>query len=225
MYKTWFFDEDAKHFQDVKEIIESYDFKFWLMCHEEFNKKGEKKPHYHILVELKIMNCENDTIKPWNNLLKKLKIQYKLTEKNKLLNANQKGRGGVRCFGAYPIHDGETYKKYLAKDGMIAGNIPDIELNKLIEESQTKLRNDNWKNDTKKYVLEHYHDTRITKQDPPNDYINPTEYHIYLCIAEYYEKHDQHFTKAVLQNMYSFIVSTNKDFKTSTKLNLILYNR
>ena len=106
-YKTWYFDEEYSEFNNVKEILKSYPFIFMLMAHEQFNKEGIKKPHYHILVQL-----EPDDDKSWNNFMSVIKRKYKLVERNKLHRIKNKGAGGYSCFGTAKVHDAETYKRY-----------------------------------------------------------------------------------------------------------------
>jgi hypothetical protein len=54
------------------------------------------------------------------------------------------------------------------------------------------------------------------------EYMDHYEYKIYYHIIAYYNIKETAYTKAVLKNMYSYIVSTNKDFTISKQLYLIL---
>lgn len=213
-YKTWFFDEEYSEFNNVKEILQNYPFKFKMMSHEQFNKKGELKPHYHILVELE----ENDKTS-WNNFMSVIKRKYKLVERNKKLREKNKGAGGQTCFGSAPVYEAETYKRYVAKDGKIWGNIPEPELKKLIEEGDLKKQKSEWKDECRKYVKDNY--LKCLYHEIP-EYMDSYEYKIYYWIVAFYNKKEVPFTKAVLKNMYSYIVSTNKDFTIEKQLYLIL---
>lgn len=226
MYKTFYFDEDKKHFKELTKLIETYPFDFWLLCHEQYNKEGKEKPHYHILVD-------TPDIKHYNALLRTIKNHYKLCEKNKEYTKIQiektgSAKGGYRCFGSKQIevYDPETYKRYCAKEGLIAGNIPESELKKLVEEATAKKKDANWNKDLLEYVDEHY----ITKfnyyvktyKDYKSPYMSNQELVIKGLILKYYTEHEATFTKRVIHNKFEYVLSHSKNATFEEKLKYLI---
>lgn len=226
MYKTFYFDEDKKHFKDIENIIKKYPFSFWLLSFEEYNKKGEYKPHFHVLVE-------TQDIKHYNNLLKKIKTDYKLCEKNKEYTKIQiektgSAKGGYRCFGSknIEVYDPETYKRYCAKDGLISGNIPENELKKLIDEAKVSKDASNWNAELLNYVDENY----ISKfnyyvkeyRDFKSSYMSNQELVIKALILKYYTEKEATFTKRVIHNKFEYCLSHSKNVTFKDKLKYLI---
>lgn len=116
-YYTFYIDLPVEDFDYVQNIVtEKYKIKDYLIAHEEFNAKGEHKPHFHFIVYA--------TLKLKNNLFKKI-----LTDKNLFV----KGKGGYRPYGCLktPIRDLNRLKAYCLKDGNVRSSIPEEELQEL----------------------------------------------------------------------------------------------
>lgn len=125
-YITFFIDGDQEAFDEIEKLIllPTYSISFWLISHEEFNSKNEKKPHYHF-----ILKC---TEKAYNALFKRLKI---------FLGAKcDSTKGGYRPYGRLkvPIRDITKLKQYCSKDGNVRSSLPNKELKQLYEASYKK---------------------------------------------------------------------------------------
>ena len=222
MYKTFYFDEDKKNFKEIKELIETYPFTFWLLSHEQYNKEGKEKPHYHVLVD-------TPDIKHYNALLRTIKNRYKLCERNQKYKDEQEKktgsrRGGYTCFGSknIEVYDPETYKRYCAKEGMIAGNIPEEELKKLVEDAQEKKKDANWNKELLEYVDLNYIDkfNYYVKnyKDYKSPYMSNQELVIKGLILKYYTEKEAVFTKRVIHNKFEYILSFSKNVTFKEKL-------
>lgn len=107
-YRTFFVDLKQDKLKDIETILINYNIEKYLLAHEQFNRKGEEKPHIHALVYT--------TKKNLTNLVKHIVDKYELR--------NTTGKnGGRRHFGTHaggkPIHDMEKFATYLCKDGNI----------------------------------------------------------------------------------------------------------
>ena len=211
MYKTWTFDEDKKSYNDIIETIKKYDFKTWLVSFEEYNSKGVHKPHYHILVEV------GNDLKPYNNFIKKIKIDYDLINRNKEIR-KQPGRRGYTCFAVQEeaVYTPEKYKRYIAKDGLISGNIPQEELHKIIEDSKKIREKKDWKEKTLAYVEEH-HPKQINVHGEEMD--THDELLIKSLILDHYRKNTAPWCESSIKTCYNYVItySSKPYIKLSSK--------
>ena len=116
-YRTFFIDLSVDKFDEVEQIIKDYGVEQYLIAHEQYNKKGQDKPHFHFLVFTSLKNLRT--------LVKYFKEKYDL--------ANKDGkRGGVRHYGTHadgkPIHDEAKFSTYLCKDGNVRSTFPEAQL-------------------------------------------------------------------------------------------------
>lgn len=200
MYKTWTFDEEKSEFDNIHEIIKEYNFTTYLMSFEEYNSKGVYKPHYHILVEI-----TDNNLKPYNNFIKKIKFHYKLIEKHKEIR-KQKGRKGYTCFAVREAecYTPEKYKRYIAKDGLIVGNIPQEELHKIIEDSRKVKEKKEWKKKVLEYVEEHHPKRINVKGEEMNTH---DELLIKSLILDCYRKSEAPWCESSIKTCYNFVIT------------------
>lgn len=205
MYKTWFMDESIIHYDDIENIIKSYNFPEYLVAHEEYNKVGDLKPHYHILVKLEVKDSNADTVKPWNNLLKKLKTEYKLIEKNKKIR-ELNPKGGRTCFGVpkKELYDIETFKRYLCKDGNVRSNMTKETLEKILHDGQSVKRNTEWREKCLQYVEAQYTDHPTTFDTLHN------ELEIKTYILDFYIKEKAPWCASSIKSLYNYVISYSK---------------
>lgn len=210
-FKTWTFDEDKKEFNNIIDIIKTYSFKTALVSFEEYNSKGVHKPHYHILVEY-----END-IKPYNNFIKCIKFKYKLIERNKEIR-KQKGRKGYTCFAVLSedVLTPDKYKRYIAKDGLIWGNIPQEELHEIIEQSKKVREKKDWKKKVLEYI-ENKHPARINVHG--EDIKSHDELLIKSLILDCYIENEAHWCESSIKTLYNYCISfsTKKYIRLDSK--------
>lgn len=107
-YRTFFMDLHVKELNSVVEKLKEYNIEKYLVAHEQYNRKGEEKPHIHVL-------CYT-TKQTLTNIVKYFVETYKLR--------NTSGKnGGRRKYGTHangkPIHDMEKFATYLCKDGNV----------------------------------------------------------------------------------------------------------
>ena len=55
-YRTFYIDESVDKFNDVEETIKNYGIEQYLIAHEQYNRKGQDKPHFHFLVFTTLKN-------------------------------------------------------------------------------------------------------------------------------------------------------------------------
>lgn len=99
---AFFVDIELSEFDNLIKILDAYKISKYLIAHETHNKKGQKKPHYHILGFMSPTT--------YKNLISKLIRDYKL---------KGEGRGGKRFYGKItkPIRDLQKMASYSLKDG------------------------------------------------------------------------------------------------------------
>ena len=214
MYKTWFMDELEIHLNDIENIIKSYHFPEWLLAHEEYNKQGDLKPHYHILVKLDVKESNAQTVKPWNNLLKKLKTDYKLLERNQELR-KKNPKGGATCFGVpkKELYDIETFKRYLCKDGNVRSSMTKETLDKIMQEGQSVKWNSEWRQKVLDYVENQY------KNHPTHFDTQHNELEIKTHILDFYIKEKAPWCASSIKSLYNYVISysTLKQIKLSSR--------
>jgi len=116
-YRTFYIDETVEKFNLVEQTIKDYGIEQYLIAHEQYNRKGQDKPHFHFLVFT--------TLKNLRALVKHF------VEKFSLANTDKK-RGGYRKYGTHadgkPIHDEAKFSSYLCKDGNVRSTFPEEQL-------------------------------------------------------------------------------------------------
>lgn len=201
MYKTWYFDESFDEFENVIKLIKTYAFKSRFISHEKVNSKGEHKPHYHILVEL-----IGTDVKPWNNLVKKLKETYQLVERNEQWKKdNNVKKGGYSCFGVLKkeLYSIDKYKRYIAKDGDIWSDIPAEELKTIIEEGAKKEENRDWNQKLLHELESKLFKTRFKIYDSHEYYYSVKA--VKMEILKLYRKYEVVVSKSKLDNSFNYI--------------------
>ena len=106
MLKTFFIDYDVSIREQLESIILSYSgCTEYLLSHEEFNSKGEHKPHFHFYLK-----CDN--IKTFNNIVKNVKENWNLIELGKQIRKDT-GKTGYRNYGVIKkeVYDEEYFKQ------------------------------------------------------------------------------------------------------------------
>jgi len=116
-YRTFYIDESVDKFNQVEQTVKDYGIEQYLIAHEQYNRKGQDKPHFHFLVFT--------TLKNLRALVKHF------TEKYNLANKDGK-RGGYRKYGTHadgkPIVDETKFATYLCKDGNVRSTFPEEQL-------------------------------------------------------------------------------------------------
>ena len=120
-YRSFYVDLEYSEFDKLKDIIKQpkRGIEKFLICFEEFNKEGLRKPHFHVLLYV--------TKQTFETLLSYIvsKNAFNLTEKQKLKNKQlgHKGSGGYRMFGrakkGEALHTIEKFITYLHKDDRV----------------------------------------------------------------------------------------------------------
>jgi len=141
---TFFIDVKVEHFDYVENKTKEYNIEEYLIAHEQYNRKGEEKPHFHFIVYTDKKNLTN--------------LVKHFVEKFNLRNTSGK-RGGIRHYGTNgnkPIHDIEKYRTYCCKDKNVRSNLTEEQLNKYIEKSFQKQDKDVLLYKSYQYIEEHY---------------------------------------------------------------------
>jgi len=147
-YITFFIDGSEEYFDQIEKLIllPTYSISFWLVSHELFNSKMEKKPHYHFIIK--------SIEKAYNALFKRLK---------ELLGAKcESTKGGYRPYGRLkvPIRDITKLKQYCSKDGNVRSSCDSAELKALYEASYKKKDKELFLNELCDWVAKNsYHPT------------------------------------------------------------------
>lgn len=123
-YRTFFIDSPLSEFDNVEKYVADR-FEFYLIAHEQFNRKQEEKPHFHFLLKCSVNQLNACT-------------KYFVEKYNLRNNSGQ--RGGRRLWGApkAPIHTAEKFMTYLCKDGNIRSTLPSEQLQEYIDQSYKK---------------------------------------------------------------------------------------
>ena len=106
-YRTFYLDLEYEVFNDIIEIVEEEKRSIdkYFIVHEQTNKEGKHKPHYHFLIYSSKTN--------FLSLLAHLKTIYKLVEKQKLVRKHNP-RGGRALYGTPKKKEiVETYERFI----------------------------------------------------------------------------------------------------------------
>ena len=205
MWKTWFFDGERELMDEIIEQLKKYDFKKRFVSHEKVNKKGEVKPHFHVL-------CEMETVKPWNAMTAYFISHYKMKERNKEINEKNghKGAGGYRSYGdaKKEVYTPETYTRYIAKDGDVWGDVPAEELKKIIEEANKKDEGRDWNEKLLREIEQKDFKTRFNNHDRDGYYYAVKS--VKIEILKLYRKHGVVCSRIKLDNSFNYITQTSK---------------
>ncbi|AXQ66188.1 MAG: putative replicase [Circoviridae sp.] len=209
MLKTFFIDYNITIADQLIKIIETYTgVKEYLLSHEEFNKKGEHKPHFHFYFKV-------DNEKTYNNLIKKIIGDYKLKELG-IEYRKQTGKKGYRNYGTLTkkIYDEDYYKTYLCKDGTVWGSYSKEELQGYIDasfkaQSETELKEKIYKYVELNYLKDRFKDI-INKNNLFTSKYKDTN--IKLCIMEYFRENQMTITKTKINNQFNHFVSKSLKF-------------
>ena len=207
MYKTWYFDESFEEFQNVIDIVKNYAFEQRFVSHEKVNSLGEEKPHFHILCKL-----IGTDIKPWNNMIKKIKETYLLKERNELWKKEHGVvKGGYSCFGIAKkdVYSPEKYKRYIAKDGDIWSDIPADELKKIMDEGAKKEEDKNWN----QKILEELDKKSVNCRFkiPDSHEYRYCDITIKMEIIKIYRKYEVVVSKSKLENSFNYVSQLSKN--------------
>jgi len=205
MWKTWYFDGERDLMESVIEILKKYDFKKRFVAHEKANSDGEVKPHYHIL-------CEMESVKPWNAMTAQILRDYKLKEKTKeeRKKRGQTGRGGYCAYGIYKkdVVTPETFARYIAKDGDIWGDVPNAELQKIMEEGKKKTESRNWNEKILSDLESKKLNLRFKNHDKNGYYFNDMILKKEIIIL--YRKYEVVCSKTKLENTFNYVSQMSK---------------
>ena len=206
MWKTWFFDAERDVMEKVIEILKKYDFKKRFISHEKVNSDGELKPHYHIL-------CEMESVKPWNAMTAQILRDFKLKEKTKeeRKKRGQTGRGGYCAYGIYKkdVLTPETFARYIAKDGDIWGDVPNAELQKIMEEGKKNTENRNWNDKLCQEISAKPIILRFNNHDRSGYYYNDKM--LKVEIIKLYRKYEVVCSKIKIENSFNYIAQMSKN--------------
>ncbi len=218
--RTWYFDWDMTIKDELLETLSKYiGITKYLISHEEFNKEGDHKPHWHMY-----LYCDN--IKTFNNFVKKLKKDYDLIALGDSIR-KQTGKKGYRNWGVLKkeVYDEKYYATYIAKDGNIWGNYPKNEIQTFIDNSFKSKSETLFKEECYKYVKLNYLKT-IYKDRVNNDQLgcgqSAKQTQIQLCIMDYMRENKSVWSKTKIMSHFNFFIWKNKeDFNLSQSYNLI----
>lgn len=121
-YIACFFDLKVSEYDYLEETLLEYDIGQYIIGHETHNAEGKEKSHFHLLFEA--------TEQIYTNFSKRIIDKYGL---------RRKGKGGVIKYGKVKqIRDIDKMKSYTVKDSNIRTNIPEEELQNIIDKSFKK---------------------------------------------------------------------------------------
>jgi len=209
MLKTFYIDYDISIKDGLLEIINSYSgIKEYLMSHEEYNKQGEHKPHYHFFFKV-------DDIKTFNNCVKNILLTYNLKELGAQIR-EQTGKKGYRNYGVHKkkIYTPDYFMTYICKDKNVWGSYPKDEIQSYIDASFKSQTETEIKDKIYKYIKLNYLNDRF--KDIINKYQLPAfkykQTQIQLCIMEYFRENDMTITKTKITNHFNYFISKNSSF-------------
>lgn len=208
MIKTFFIDYDITIKDQLIEILKGYTtLNEWMLSHEEFNSKGEHKPHYHFYLDL-------DNIKTFNNIVKNIKERYDLINLGNKIR-QETGKKGYRNYGVVKkdVYDPEYFKKYICKDHNVWGSMSPEKIQSYIDASFKANNELEFKEKLYQYVLKNYEKPKY------NDMINQAQLESYkketnikLCIMEYMRENDSTITKIKVNNHFNYFLTKNIKF-------------
>lgn len=216
MLKTFYIDYDVSIAQELITIIQTYSGIInYLISHEEYNSKGEHKPHFHFFLKV-------DNIKTFNNCVKKIKEDYNLAEMGKKIR-EKTGKAGYRNYGVVKkeIYDENYFKQYICKDKNVWGNYPEDEIQSWIDASFKSVSETEFKQKVYKYVNLNYQKS-IYKDICTKSQINSNQVtHIKLCIMEYMRANDSTITKTKINNHFNYFLTKNTKFSLGDIFNIL----
>lgn len=129
-YRSFYVDLEYSHFDKLKDIIKQpkRGLEKFLICHEQFNKEGAFKPHFHVL-----LYCTKQTFETLlTYIVGKHGFNLKELQKQKNKTLGHKGSGGYRMFGrakkGEALHTIQKFITYLHKDDKVYSEGIDAEM-------------------------------------------------------------------------------------------------
>lgn len=185
------------------------------MSHEEYNKQGEHKPHFHFFFKV-------DNIKTFNNCVKTIKIKFDLFNLGKQIR-EKTGKKGYRNYGVHKkeIYDENYFKQYICKDKNVWGNYPKDEIQTWIDASFKSVTDQEFKEKVYDYTNQNYKN-QLYKDICHKSQINSNQVtHIKLCIMEYMRNNNSTITRTKVNNHFNYFLTKNMSFSLGDIFNIL----
>lgn len=217
MLKTFYIDYNVSIKDQLISIINSYSGIInYLISHEEYNSKGEHKPHFHFFFKV-------DNIKTFNNCVKNIKETFNLIEEGNKIR-KETGKTGYRNYGVLKkdIYDEDYFKQYICKDKNVWGNYPEEQIQAWIDASYKSQTETQFKEQLYKYVIKNYLKDKYKDIVNKNNLFNSKKVtQIKLAIMDYMRENDSIITKTKVNNHFNYFLTKNRNFTLVDILNIL----
>lgn len=217
MLKTFYIDYNVSIKDELITIIQTYSGIInYLISHEEYNSKGEHKPHFHFFFKV-------DNIKTFNNCVKNIKESFDLIEAGKKIR-KETGKIGYRNYGIVKkeVYDEDYFKQYICKDKNVWGNYPQEEIQAWIDASFKSKSETQFKDELYKYVKLNYLKDKYKDLVNKSNLQNPLKVtQIKFAIMDYMREHDSTITRTKVHNHLNYFLTQNRDFSLTNILAIL----